>query len=60
MSNLKKLNRAEMKKVKGGQPVPIQCSVGSLCQNVVVGHTDFGTCDANCNCSAGGPPCTTA
>jgi hypothetical protein len=54
MEKFEKLNRDEMKNVKGGQPIPPQCNVGALCHGADnQGHILTCTCDANCNCTEG-------
>lgn len=47
-----------MKNVLGGGNPPPQCIAGDGCEFVTVGQTIFGTCGADCVCSAGGPYCT--
>jgi hypothetical protein len=51
MKKFEKLNREEMKNVKGGQPIPPQCNVGALCHGASGGIITTGVCDPNCNCT---------
>lgn len=52
MKDFKKLDREQMKNVKGGQPQPPQCQIGSLCTGVSAGgYLVNGQCTADCTCS---------
>jgi natural product precursor len=56
MKDFKKLSRNEMKNLKGGQPMPPQCTVGSICTGSVFRdggyHFVSGTCNGDCICTA--------